>query len=340
MQTLNNPSGTAQNAGQDIPKAAAPLLELRQVSRTFSVRQGLLAPQAELRAVDGVDLVLHSGEPLGLVGESGCGKSTLGRIAVGLLPPSSGEVLLEGQPLAASTIASNKNDNTRGSLQMIFQDPFSSLNPRLPIGLSIAEPLTVRGIPKAPRREAVDEMLRLVGLSPAQATLYPHEFSGGQRQRIAVARALITRPQVIVCDEPVSALDASVQAQVLNLLRDVQERFNPAYLFISHDLAVVGFLCSRIAVMYLGKIVELAPRDDLFDRPAHPYTQALLAAMPSHDPARRAAPTPLGGELPSPLNPPDGCAFHPRCPEVMDICRTTPPPWRELRPGHCVRCYL
>lgn len=323
---------------------AAPLLELRQVSRVFTVRQGLLAPQARLRAVDSVDLMLHSGEPLGLVGESGCGKSTLGRMAVGLLAPSSGEVLLQGQPLDEGQSTPAPGDPSahpmRGRMQMIFQDPFSSLNPRLSIGLSIAEPLTVRGVPKHLRREAVDEMLRLVGLSPEQASRYPHEFSGGQRQRIAVARALITRPQVIVCDEPVSALDASVQAQVLNLLREVQERFRPAYLFISHDLAVVGFLCSRIAVMYLGKIVEEALRDDLFDRPAHPYTQALLAAVPSHDPARRTAPVPLGGELPSPLNPPAGCAFHPRCPKAMDICRAAAPPWVELRPGHRVRCHL
>lgn len=325
------------------------MLELRNVSRTFSIRQGMLAPQAELRAVDGVNLCLHSAEPLGLVGESGCGKSTLGRMAVGLLAPTSGEILLEGQPLGAKAGKTGSigrkasgldTSDPRGRLQMVFQDPFSSLNPRLSIGLSIAEPLTVRGMPKAQRNEAVNEMLHLVGLSPSQANRYPHEFSGGQRQRIAVARALITRPQVIVCDEPVSALDASVQAQVLNLLREVQERFNPAYLFISHDLAVVGFLCSRIAVMYLGKIVEEAARDDLFDRPAHPYTVALLAAVPSHDPSQRTAPTPLGGELPSPLNPPTGCAFHPRCPKVMDVCRSTSPPWRELRPGHCVRCHL
>ena len=310
---------------------------MEQVSRVFAVRRGLLAPQAELRAVDSVDLTLYSGEPLGLVGESGCGKSTLGRMAVGLLPPSSGQIRLEGRPLEG---AQAPRGHTRGRLQMIFQDPFSSLNPRLPIGLSIAEPLTVRGLSKEERREAVDDMLRLVGLAPEQGSRYPHEFSGGQRQRIAVARALITRPQLIVCDEPVSALDASVQAQVLNLLRDVQERFQPAYLFISHDLAVVGFVCRRIAVMYLGKIVEEASRDQLFDQPAHPYTQALLASVPSHDPAQRITPPLLAGDLPSPLAPPPGCAFHPRCPKAHEVCRKTLPPWRELAPGHGVRCHL
>ena len=311
----------------------APLLQLQGVSRHFAVRQGMFAAQATLRAVDAVDLTLHSAEPLGLVGESGCGKSTLGRMAVGLLPTSAGQVLLEGQPLTATPA-------TRGQCQMIFQDPFSSLNPRLSIGHSIAEPLTVQGIPKAERRAAVEEMLQLVGLAPEQATRYPHEFSGGQRQRIAVARALITRPKLIVCDEPVSALDASVQAQVLNLLREVQERFRPAYLFISHDLAVVGFLCSRIAVMYFGKIVEEAGREQLFDRPAHPYTQALLASVPSHDPAKRITPPLLPGELPSPLQPPTGCAFHPRCPRATDICRQSTPPWTELEAGHRVRCHL
>ena len=318
------------------PLTPAPLLELRDITRTFSVRHGLLGEQALLRALDGVTLALHAGETLGLVGESGCGKSTLGRVAVGLLPPSSGTVLLEGAPLHAQGASRQQ----AGRLQMIFQDPFSSLNPRLSIGTSIAEPLTVRGVPRAERRQAVDDMLQLVGLSPQQARRFPHEFSGGQRQRIAVARALITRPQVIVCDEPVSALDASVQAQVLNLLRDVQERFNPAYLFISHDLAVVGFLCSRILVMYLGKIVEESSRDDLFERPAHPYTRALLAAMPSHDPAQRAAPVVLSGELPSPLAPPPGCAFHPRCAKAMPICRQQEPPWLPLDGKRHVRCHL
>lgn len=317
---------------------ALPLLSLRAVSRTFKVRQGFMAGHALVHAVDGVDLDLYKGQTLGLVGESGCGKSTLGRLAVGLLSPSAGEVLLDGQVLSHD---STHLSRLAGRLQMVFQDPFSSLNPRLSVGSSIAEPLLARGIARSERRRAVDEMLELVGLSSEQGRRFPHEFSGGQRQRIAVARALITRPDLVVCDEPVSALDASVQAQILNLLRDVQERFGPAYLFISHDLAVVGFMCEHIRVMYLGKIVECSPRQELFDGPAHPYTQALLASMPTRQNAHYGAgPTiVLHGELPSPLNPPSGCAFHPRCPQRMDICTTAVPQWTDLGTRQ-VRCHL
>lgn len=313
-----------------------PLLQLRQVSRTFAVRRGFMAGQATVYAVDSVDLSLHKGQTLGLVGESGCGKSTLGRLAVGLLQASSGEVLLDGAPLL-----SGHASRRAGRLQMIFQDPFSSLNPRLSVGTSIAEPLQARGFSREERRKAVDEMLELVGLSSAQALRFPHEFSGGQRQRIAVARALITRPDLIVCDEPVSALDASVQAQILNLLQDVQERFGPSYLFISHDLAVVGFMCEHIQVMYLGKIVEYSPRQELFDGPAHPYTQALLASMPSRQTTQYGSGPSivLQGELPSPLSPPTGCAFHPRCPKAMDICKISFPEWTQLG-SRRVRCHL
>lgn len=313
-----------------------PLLELRQASRTFAVRRGFMAAQATVHAVDGVDLCLHKGQTLGLVGESGCGKSTLGRLAVGLLQASSGEVLLDGTPLL-----SGHASQRAGRLQMIFQDPFSSLNPRLSVGTSIGEPLQARGFSRDDIRTSVDEMLELVGLSSAQALRFPHEFSGGQRQRIAVARALITRPALIVCDEPVSALDASVQAQILNLLQDVQERFGPSYLFISHDLAVVGFMCEHIQVMYLGKIVEYSPRQELFDGPAHPYTQALLASMPSRQTTHYGSGPSivLQGELPSPLSPPTGCAFHPRCPKVMDICKIAPPEWTQIGPRR-VRCHL
>lgn len=310
-----------------------PLLELRQVSRTFMVRQGFMAGNARVYAVDGVDLALHKGQTVGLVGESGCGKSTLGRLAVGLLEASAGEVLLEGQPLGSV--------KTTGRLQMVFQDPFSSLNPRLSVGTSIGEPLQARGLARAQRQQAVAQMLELVGLTTEQGRRFPHEFSGGQRQRIAVARALITRPDVLVCDEPVSALDASVQAQILNLLQDVQERFGPAYLFISHDLAVVGFMCAHILVMYLGKIVESSPREDLFKGPAHPYTQALLASMPSRQVQNygQGPSIVLQGELPSPLSPPTGCAFHPRCPQVMDICRQQAPVWVQ-QGARMVRCHL
>lgn len=314
--------------------SAAPLLALEDASRRFLVRRGWFGEPQQLTAVDGVSLGLRRGESLGLVGESGCGKSTLGRLACGLLTPSEGRVLLEGRELPPADAASW----AAGRIQMVFQDPFSSLNPRLSVRASVAEPLAARDMPRAERRRLADEMLATVGLEGTGGR-YPHEFSGGQRQRIAVARALITRPDVVICDEPVSALDASVQAQVLNLLRDVQERFSPSYLFISHDLAVVGFICPRILVMYLGQVVEEAPRERLFAGAAHPYSQALLAAMPTGDGESRL-PRILEGELPSPLNPPAGCRFHPRCPKAVDICRREPPAWKELAPGWRARCHL
>ena len=313
--------------------AATSLLELRNVSRHFSIRRGLFAEQRLLLAVDDVSLSLAPGESLGLVGESGCGKSTLGRLACGLLTPIAGHVLLDGKDLPPAGAGSWAS----GRIQMVFQDPFSSLNPRRSVRASIAEPLAARKLPRAQRHELADQMLATVGLE-GMGGRYPHEFSGGQRQRIAVARALITRPHVVICDEPVSALDASVQAQILNLLRDVQEHFGPAYFFISHDLAVVGFLCSRIAVMYLGQIVEEAPAGQLFAGAAHPYTRALVAAMPSGESGGRLA-EPLEGELPSPLDPPKGCRFHPRCPLVQDVCRHEAPGWKECAPGWRVRCW-
>ena len=262
---------------QPAPKHASEsaLLRLEDVSRVFDIRRGLFGDRRSLVAVDHVSLNLAKGASIGLVGESGCGKSTLGRLACGLLTPSAGQVLLDGRPLPPA----GADSWAAGRIQMIFQDPFSSLNPRLSVGSAVAEPLAARGVSRAERRAQAEDMLTTVGLG-GMGNRYPHEFSGGQRQRIAVARALITRPDVVVCDEPVSALDASVQAQTLNLLRDVQEQFGPAYLFISHDLAVVGFLCRHIMVMYLGQIVEEAPTDALFDGAAHPYTQALMAAMP------------------------------------------------------------
>ena len=310
------------------------LLRLEDVSRVFDIRRGMFGDRRSLVAVDHVSLSLAKGASIGLVGESGCGKSTLGRLACGLLAPSAGQVLLEGRPLPSA----GADSWAAGRIQMIFQDPFSSLNPRLSVGSAVAEPLAARGVSRAERRAQAENMLATVGLG-GMGNRYPHEFSGGQRQRIAVARALITRPDVVVCDEPVSALDASVQAQTLNLLREVQEQFGPAYLFISHDLAVVGFLCRHIMVMYLGQIVEEAPTESLFEGPAHPYTQALMAAMPTGSP--RGEPiAALEGELPSPLAPPAGCRFHPRCPKAKDICRQQAPQWKEMGPGWRVRCWL
>lgn len=320
---------------------APPLLEARDVRRAFAVRRGIFGRTRTLLAVDGVSFSLDRGESLGLVGESGCGKSTLGRLVCGLLRPDGGQILMDGLPVPQAGAGSP----CAGRIQMVFQDPASSLDPRLTVRASVAEPLAARGVPRARRRAEADDMLRAVGLDGA-GDRYPHAFSGGQRQRIALARALVTRPEVIVCDEPVSALDASVQAQILNLLREAQERFRPAYLFISHDLAVVGFMCRRILVMYLGQIVEEGPAERLFAGAAHPYTQALLAAMPAgeRDWARGrgldAPPPLLPGEPPSPLAPPAGCRFHPRCPQARDICRREAPPWKALAPDWRARCHF
>ena len=316
------------------------LLDFRDVSRFFTVRQGVLGRvRGEVRAVDGVSLAVRRGETLGLVGESGCGKSTLARMAVRLLPPSGGDILFDGESLL-TTVKGRDDAWYSHKLQMVFQDPFSSLNPRLKIGVSIGEPLAAGGMGSKERRERVGDILRRVGLQPEHAARYPHEFSGGQRQRVAIARALVTRPELVVCDEAVSALDASVQAQVLNLLKEVQADFGLTYLFISHDLSVVGYMSDRVAVMYLGRIVEQADRDTLFGAAAHPYTKALLAAAPVHDPERRRVRAFLPGELPSPFSPPSGCAFHPRCPQAMPRCREEAPELREIAPGHLASCHL
>lgn len=320
-----------------------PLLECNSLTKYFAIRHGVWQRiQGYVHAVEEVSLIVYQGETFGLVGESGCGKSTLSRMLVGLLDPSSGELFFNGQSIFDSV----NRKALRHKLQMIFQDPFSSLNPRLPIGISIAEPLTVLKVSAKKKLESILEILELVGLQPEQKDRYPHEFSGGQRQRIAIARALIAHPELLVCDEAVSALDVSVQAQVLNLLKDLQAHFGLTYVFISHDLAVVGYMSDRVAVMYLGRIVEIAPTKSLFESPAHPYTQILLASIPIPDPFSRKTYELLKGELPSPLSPPSGCPFHLQCPKVMPICRTEIPQLTVLKQtelvekNRFVRCFL
>lgn len=313
------------------------LLRLTDVRRHYTVRRGLLGQGMGLvRSVDGVSLCLSRGETLGLVGESGCGKSTLARLILGLEKPTSGSIEFDGLPIA-------KHDKAGFSrkVQLIFQDPYSSLNPRQSIGSIVREALDIHKIgTRAQRRQKTLETLALVGLSPEHAGRYPHEFSGGQRQRVAIARTLVMDPQCIICDEPVSALDVSIRAQVLNLLAELQQRLGLTYLFISHDLSVVGHVADRVAVMYLGRIVETADTDSLFSAPAHPYTKALLSAVPVPDPDRQPERIPLAGDLPSPLAPPPGCPFHPRCPQAMSVCAAAFPDETRLAPGHTAACWL
>ncbi len=316
-----------------------PLLQVRNLVKHFPVRGSGFGRRPVVRAVDGVSFHIRRGETFGLVGESGCGKTTTGRTILRLIPATGGHVHFAGQDVFA--LRGRALATWRRQAQIIFQDPYGSLNPRVTVGASIAEGLVVHGLGTRQEREArVHEALTAVGLRPEYARRYPHEFSGGQRQRIGIARALILQPQLIVCDEPVSALDVSVQAQVLNLLRDVQAAHDLTYLFIAHNLAVVRYIADRIGVMYLGKLVETAPSDELYRQPRHPYTQALLSAIPEPRPGRRRERIVLGGDVPSPLNPPAGCPFHPRCAHVMPVCKQVMPPPRELVPGHTVACHL
>jgi oligopeptide/dipeptide ABC transporter ATP-binding protein len=293
-----------------------------------------------VRAVDGVDLALPRGATLAIVGESGCGKSTLARSVLRLVEPDAGRVLFEGEDVLTLTPAALRR--RRRDMQIVFQDPLASLDPRFTVERSLAEPLLVHGIGRgrAHRRERVRELLNLVGLDAAAARRYPHEFSGGQRQRIGIARAIAVQPKLVVLDEPVSALDVSIRSQILNLLADLKERLGLSYLFISHDLAVVRAVSDEVAVMYLGRIVESAPVDRFFAAPAHPYSQALLAAVPKPDPRGRRRRAAAHGDAPNPEQPPLGCPFHPRCPQVKAICRTTPPEPRSVGGSHTVRCHL
>lgn len=313
------------------------LLELDGVSRRYAVRDGLFGSRRQVvRAVTDVSLAVPQGATLGLVGESGCGKSTLARLAVALERPDEGRVLFRGESVWPRLPA-----DFRRQVQMVFQDPYSSLNPRQKIGGIVGEGLAIHGVGDAAfRRERVAELLRMVGLSPAHAARYPHEFSGGQRQRVAIARCLALEPELVVCDEPVSALDVSVQAQIVNLLRDLQERLGLTYLFVSHDLSVVGSMCDEVAVMYLGRLMERSPREALFNEPLHPYTRALLSAVPVPDPGRSGKREKLRGEPPSPFDPPGGCPFHPRCPSAFEPCPVEFPVWHEAAPGRFVSCHL
>lgn len=316
-----------------------PLIEVKNLKKYFPIKNGFLNRNvSNVKAVDGLDFTIYKGETLGLVGESGCGKSTTGRTILQLLEPTDGEVIYERKNL----VEMNKKDlrKARRDLQMVFQDPYASLDPRLTVRSIISEPLEIHGLySNGERKKKVDELLDVVGLSSFHANRYAHEFSGGQRQRIGIARALALNPKLVVADEPVSALDVSIQSQVINLLQDLQEQFQLTYLFIAHDLSVVKHISDRIGVMYLGRIVELADKNKLFESPKHPYTKALLSAIPVPNPLIKKERIVLQGDVPNPANPPSGCTFHPRCSACMDICRKEKPAFREVD-GQFVACHL
>ncbi len=331
------PDGWTEPRGEGTGKV---ILEVKNLKKHFPIRKGLLSRlSGHVLAVDGVSFTIRRGETLGLVGESGCGKSTVGKTLLRLIEPTAGEVVVLGQNIAE--LPPSELRQARVEMQMVFQDPYSSLNPRMPAGAIVGEPLENYGVATgAEKDEIVASLFSRVGLTPDQMAKYPHEFSGGQRQRLGIARALALNPDLIIADEPVSALDVSVQAQVINLLIDLQEEYNIAFLFISHDLAVVEHISHRVAVMYLGKIVELADKHTLFTEPLHPYTEALLSAVPIADPTKRREKIILTGDVPSPINPPSGCRFHTRCPYMVEACRLEEPALLEVQPGHFVACHL
>jgi oligopeptide/dipeptide ABC transporter ATP-binding protein len=320
---------------------SAPILELRGLKKHFSVRKGMFGKPATVKAVDGVTFSVMPRESFAIVGESGCGKTTLGRLILALEKPTEGRVLFEGRDMNA--VPGSELRKLRRDMQVIFQDPFSSLNPRMTVRQIITEPFSIHGLhPVAADRERrLLQLIEQCGIAKAHLDRYPHEFSGGQRQRVGIARALALNPKLIVADEPVSALDVSIQAQILNLLKDLQKDLGLTYVFISHDFSVVRHLCDRIAVMYLGKVVEMAPSELIFNDPQHPYTEALLSAVPIPDPAieKRRKRILLTGDVPSPLKPPPGCAFHPRCRYAEDRCRIEAPPLDQAKPGHDAACH-
>lgn len=315
------------------------LLEVSGLKKYFPITGGLFdRKKGEVKAVDDVSFQVKKGETLGIVGESGCGKSTTGRLIMRLIEPSEGKIVFEGQEI--TSMSKYELRKVRRDIQMVFQDPYASLNPRHSVEQILEEPLIVHGIgSKEERRKQVKAMLEVVGLSSYHAKRYPHQFSGGQRQRIGIAKALMTKPKLIIADEPVSALDVSIQAQVLNLMKDIQKEFQLTFIFIAHDLGVVRHISDRVAVMYLGRLIELSESEELYNQPMHPYTQGLLSAVPIPDPDIKRDLTLIKGELPSPANPPSGCAFHTRCSQCMDICKTTRPELHNMN-GHYVACHL